>query len=230
MASSADLAAHQQALLLGRRCASCAEHVAARTLIDKTSCPHCGKVSRWQRLDDVEARVDAILQPWRRRRYWIYGLTAAGSFLTGSLPVVATVVTIIALVVMRHTVLRAPMVWLGPRRRVVTRLWLRLWLVIVALSALVLNELLTLLPIANMFIKAIVSVAAAAGYLELGLAYSRNRIRREQRGPELDWWEWALPAAMLALILIGCVAVIAVGIFVFAALGATFDWLEGLWP
>lgn len=229
LASSTDLAAHQQALLLARRCPSCAEHVPLRTLLDQTSCPHCGQVSRWPRLDDVEARVAAILQPWRRRRYWIYGLAAAGSCLTGSLPVVATVVTLSALLVLRHTVLRAPMVWLGPRRRITTRLWLRLWLLLVALLALVLNELLTLLPLAGMLIKAIVSVAAAAGYLELGLAYCHNRIRREQRGPELDWWEWALPLAMLALILLSCVAVIAVGIFVVAALGSTFDWLTGLW-
>jgi hypothetical protein len=222
------IASHHRALLLARRCNHCAERIPAGVALTGTSCPHCNDAIRWPALDDPDARIEALMTVWRRRRWWVYGLVAGASFLTGSLPLVATGITIVALLVMRHTVLRAPLAWLSPRRRVVMRLHLRQWLALVAVMALVANELLTLLPLVNMPVKMLVSLGSAALYLETSLRYVKGRLRRDQRGPELDAWEWALPLAMLVLLMAGCIAVVATFWLVFELLEQGLGWLGSL--
>ena len=66
------------------------------------------------------------------------------------------------------------------------------------LMTLAANELLTLLPWANMPLKMIVSVLFTGLFVEGSLFYLSAGLRREASDDHrLAWWEWGLPTGMV---------------------------------
>ena len=189
--------AHRRALIMKRRCAHCAEPVRAGVLLRGKPCPHCGRVSSWQHEGDAEQFIGALDAKWSRRRWWVYGILAVGAFATGMIPLAATALTILAMVYARFAIVRSPIQWFSPSRRFTARFTMRLWMLITGLMALVVNELLTLVPWANMPLKMIVSVFFTGLFVEGSLFFLKGRLRREASEDHgLQWWEWGLPAGL----------------------------------
>lgn len=187
---------HGLALLLRQRCPACAEVVAPAVALHAQPCPACGTRPLALAGLNITERLDKLADTWRARRPWIYGLTALGAALGGTLPLVAALATLGGLVAARFGVLQPALRWLSPQRRVLTGLAVRLWLLAVAGAALVLHEILTLLPGIGLLLHVVVALAATLAYVEGALVVVRDRLRRDQRGPRLDTWEWALPAGL----------------------------------
>ena len=225
---SASLEAHRSELLLRRRCGDCAERVPAGAVLGGGTCPSCASEITFVTADNVEERINQMLGRWGARRWVIYGLTALGALLTGFFPLAASLVTLVALLVMRHAVLRGALGWLGPKRRMATKMMLRQWMVLVALAGLLADQLLRLIPIGGIFGKMAVALALAVLFLESSLRFAAGRIRREVRGAALDSWEWALPLALVVLMVLAALAVMAVGMWVIGLLGSSMTWLMGL--
>ncbi len=220
---------HQRALILKRRCAHCAESVPPAVLLRGQPCPHCGRVSTWHHESDVGALSDGVDEQWRKRRWWFYGVVAALSFATGMFPIAASLVTIMAMVYARFVLVRQSLDWFGPARRFTTRFTLRLWMLTTSLLVLISNELLTLVPWANMPLKMLVSLLGAALFVEGSLRFLRGRLKDEaSQDPGLRWWEWALPAALLAGAVALSLALTATILFVVELYQGAIGWL-GTW-
>ena len=195
---NAQQTAHRRSLMLQRRCGHCAELLPARVLLQGKPCKHCGKVSSWRADMDAEALIKGLDQKWSSRRWWFYGILAVSTLATGMLPLAASLLTVLALIYARIVIVRQPIQWFGPSRRFTTRFTLRLWMLLTGLFALVGNELLTLLPWANMPLKMLVSVIGASFFVEGSLMYLRGRLRQEASSdPGLKWWEWMLPVGLI---------------------------------
>jgi hypothetical protein len=210
-----------------RRCGWCAEPVGIGVLLRAEPCPRCGRaegegahrqalLSNPNTGDGPHSLLDPIEDKWRARRWWLYGLLAAGTFATGTLPFVATLLTVAFFIAMRFLLIREPVQWFGPARRLTSRFTLRMWLLLTSVVTLVANELLTFLPGVNMLLKMLVSVAGAALFVEGSLWFLRGRLRREASpDPSLQWWEWGLPLTLIGVV---------------CALGASLALvLHGLW-
>lgn len=204
------VADHQRRLMLEMRCAHCAERVAPEVLLRTGRCGCCGELNTWSASGANGRVLRDLAATWRRRRYWVYGLVGVGSFLTGALPLVASLVTFVGMAVARYGIVRAALQWLTPARRVATAMTLHIGLVFAALAALIVHELLTLLPFINLPLKGAASVLGVMAYTELALRLVEHQLHRDQRGPRLDTWEWLLPSSLVAASVGLAVAVAAV--------------------
>ena len=118
--------------------------------------------------------------------------------------------------------------WLSPRRRLVTRLSLRLWLVAVAVSTLVVHELLTFLPGINLAAKPIAAWVMMAAFVEVGLRGLRGRLLRDQESTDLDMWEWMIPLGLLSAVVGVCVVGVMATWWVLNWMGEAAASLEGM--
>jgi len=220
--------AHRTALLLRHRCGECAEQVEAAKVLRAEDCAHCGSRLAFVVKGEAEPWIDSVLATWRGRRWLIYGLTAFGTLLAGFLPLAATLVMLVALLLTRHALLRTAVGWLGPKRRITTKLIVRMAMVLTAMLALLADQVLSLVPALGIVAKAVVAVVLTVVFLETSLRFVVGRIRREQRGPELDIWEWLLPLLLLLMLLATTAAVVFVFLWVINLLQGSFAWLLGL--
>lgn len=193
-----DQEAHSRALLLKRRCGRCAERVPASALLRAAACPHCGERLGWPAAEDAASLIAALNARWAKRRWPVYGLVAASTAVTGFLPLLPTLVSIAFLLYIRLAILREPVGWFSPARRVLSRLALKLWFLAIGCLNLALVSLVALVPFANVVLSGLVSLATTALFVEVALDYLRGRLRREaEAGPALDAWEWGLPVGLL---------------------------------
>jgi hypothetical protein len=194
-------ALHRRNLREQRRCGWCAERVPVGVLLRGERCPSCGLAEAPQATASADL-LGPLEARWKARRWWLYGVLAVATFLTGTLPLVATLLTVAFFVAMRFLIVREPLQWFGMGRRLTSRFTLQMWLLVISVGTLVANELLTFLPLANMPLKMLVSVGGAVCFVEGSLWFLRGRLRREASGdPSLEWWEWGLPVGLIAALL-----------------------------
>lgn len=218
---------HRTALLARRRCPACAEHRPARELLAGEPCPHCAAPNLASTMA-ADRRIELALAPARRRRLIGYLLVGGAAAIAGIVPLLATVTTVMAMIILRRTILRGATDWLSPKRRVTTKLFLRQWLVIAALLMLVIDEIATLLPIPGWPIRVGSAALSAALYVEVALVMLRGRIARDQRSAELDVWEWLLPLFATAGLIGAAVAAAAMFLGAYEVVTMTFAWLGSL--
>ncbi len=217
-----DQAAHQRELLLRGRCSACAEKVPLGALVAQEACPHCATSLVWPASDGLDSVVSGLTAKWRGRRLWVYSLLTLSTGLTGFLPIVPTILAVAFLIYMRFAILRSPMQWLSPGRKVTTKLTLKLWIATIGIVTLALSTLSDLIPFANIFIKMGLNLGAGALFIEVALWHIRGRLRLEQnKGAKLEWWEWGLPVFLLAGAMVG-------GICAFAAFAVAWEIISGL--
>lgn len=174
---------------------------------------------------DLERRVELALGPARSRRVAGYVAVGVAAAVAGWVPLLATLTTLVALLVMRRAITRGAGGWLSPKRRATTKLLLRQWLVIAAFSMLLLDELATLLPIPGWPVRVVSAVGAAALYVEVSLVILRDRLRRDQHSPHLQLGEWLLPALATLLMLGAALAAAATLVLAYEVIAASFGWL-----
>jgi uncharacterized protein (DUF983 family) len=144
---------HQQALIQRQRCPRCAERAPASRILRGETCGRCGVRLRLDASDDHAREVLVALQAgWEKTRILVYGSVLVATFLTGLVPMVAAVATTIAMTLANVLLIRNPLQWLPPTRRVWS--WLRIdaWFAILTVVSFVLNA-----------VAATMLVAAGAG-------------------------------------------------------------------
>jgi hypothetical protein len=146
----------------------------------------------------VDSIIAGIDRRWRARRLVFYAVVTVTTALAGFLPFLPTLLSVASMVYVRLAVLREPVQWFGPGRRLVTRFALKLWLVAVGSLTLVLNSLAVLVPFANVPLSGAICLGANVLFVEVALVYLRGRLRREaETGPALESWEWGVPAGLV---------------------------------
>lgn len=133
---------HRQHLLSRRRCPHCAEPARARQVLRGERCSHCDRPLVLAGTEDRAVEVlEAIRSGWRSSRYAVYAAVLVATFLSGWIPLLASLVTAAAMISANFSLLRRPLRWLPPLQRAATKLVSRLWFVLVLLGATLLNTL-----------------------------------------------------------------------------------------
>ncbi|MEN0067847.1 MAG: hypothetical protein AAGA48_37305 [Myxococcota bacterium] len=133
---------HKQRLLSRRRCPHCAEPASARRILQGLPCGKCGAPLEVPGTEDRAAEVLAAIRAgWKTSRYAVYVAVLLATFLSGWVPLLASIVTAGAMITANLTLLRRPLRWLSPVQRAITRLGSRLWFVMLLLTSMVLNTL-----------------------------------------------------------------------------------------
>ena len=142
MSDSESTMVHRQRLLQRRRCPRCAERVSARAVLKGAACRHCGADLRLHDSDDHAADVlGAIQAGWTRARLAVYAAVVGATFLTGWVPLLAGAVNALGLILTNLVLIRRPLKWLPPGRRMTTRFLVRSWLLVLILAAIAMNTL-----------------------------------------------------------------------------------------
>lgn len=220
------LEAHRAVLLAQRRCPACAEHRPARALLRGEACPHCEASGLVSHLS-LERRIELALGSLRRKRLVGYFLTAAAAAVGGIVPLVATLTTVLAMLLMRRALFHDATAWLSPSRRVATKPFLRQWLVLSTLIMLVADQAATLLPVPGWPLRVLSAVGTVALYVEVSLRIVENRLRRDQSSPQLQAGEWLLPLLTTLGMLLTAVAAAAMVAAAYAAVQWIFDGVQG---
>lgn len=183
MSTDDPLFLHRQRLLQRRRCPHCAERVTARAILAGSDCPSCGGPLRLSGTEQHATQVlGAIRAGWSRSRILVYAGVLVATFLAGWVPWLGTAVTAVAMVLANILLIRRPLQWLRPGRRMVTRLVLRVWLFALVLVSFLLNTLAAgLIPAlgAGAVLSGIVGLVTTVLYVEGSLMAVERGIRAQ---------------------------------------------------
>jgi hypothetical protein len=139
----------------------------------------------------------SIASRWWGGRIVGYLAVALGSFLTGVVPLLQSVLLLVALFVLHIALMRRALCWLSPGRRVAARFTIKLWGAGLACLNLLLNVAVAPLIGLSAGILALSGFTATVLYVEGGLLLIRQRMRWELEGRRLSMWEWGLPASLI---------------------------------
>ena len=220
--------AHRRALMLKRRCPSCAEPVNNKVLLRGQPCANCGLVAQWSMRPDAEGIIEGVEARWHRTRLILYGVLAVAALVVSFLPVAGSVALIVAQVAAWLLVVKGTTRWFGPARRATTRFALKLWMVLIGLFGIAALEALTVAAGFNLVLKPVLSVLTLLIFVETSLWFIRGRLKEEAAGTSLRWWEWALPAGLVFGVA-GAGALAALSMFALITVAqSALQWLGGL--
>ena len=188
---------HRRKLLLQGRCGRCAEQVPASVALRGRPCPHCG--DRLVIPGGLDAELTATAGVWR---WVVYGLVLVSTLVGGLIPLLPTVLVFGSMMVAQVFIVRRPLKWLSPARRVTARFNLSLVLALLNAFNLFINVL--ILPFVGLsaVVASAVGTLLTVAYVEAALAFVRGRIEAEGREEPLRAWEWALPASLVTLLVV----------------------------
>lgn len=135
------------------------------------------------------------------------------------IPLVPALLMALSLALAHFVLIREPLGWLSPIRRIVTRLSFKLVMAVVTMITLLINVLLLPFLGINTVISIVIGFLGTAIYVELALFWIGNRLEREAHRPGLDLWEWAVPVTAL-----GALIVTTFGLVTIAALASALIW------
>jgi hypothetical protein len=200
-----DLDAHHDALLLRGRCGCCAEPVTRHRLLRQLDCEHCGASLCPRGAHDLHTRLEHGRLAWRSVGY---GLVAAASFFAGTVPLVQAALQIVAFLVLHVVLLRRPLYWLTPVRRLTARTTIKLLGAVLGATSVLVNLLVAPLPGVSNAVLAIVGFAFTAAYVEGGLVILRRRLLWEAEGRPLSPVEWGLPAGLIGVLVMSTLGLV----------------------
>lgn len=188
---------HQIELRLAGRCPHCAEEVPRLAQLRGKPCPHCKQLAPGHPRQASSELIEALRKRWARWRFVAYPLLAFATGIAGLVPLLATPARILGLIVIHVAFVRRPLSWLPFKRRLASKLTLRLLLAALGITGMLVDAVVAPLPLVNGIVSGIVSVAAAVVYAEVALRFAIGRMQREAETSELSWWEWLLPTSLL---------------------------------
>ncbi len=200
-----DLDAHHDALLLAGRCGRCAEVVKRHRLLRQLTCVHCGASLAVRGALDLPVRLERGRWRWRVLGY---GLVGVASFIAGTIPLVQSALQVLALLVLHIILLRRPLLWLTPGRRLAARTTIKLLGAVLGAVSVLLNVLVAPLPGVSNAVLATFGFGLTAVYVESGLAVIRRRLRWEAEARPMSVVEWGLPAGLVGTLLLSTVGFI----------------------
>jgi hypothetical protein len=137
-----------------------------------------------------------------------YGLVGAASFFAGTIPLVQSGLQVLALLVLHIALLRRPLLWLTPGRRLAARTTIKLIGAVLGATSVLVNVAVAPLPGVSNAVLAALGFGLTAVYVESGLWVIRGRLRWEAEGRPLAVVEWGLPVVLVATLLLSTAAVI----------------------
>lgn len=199
------LDAHHDALLLRGRCGQCAEPVRRHRLLRQLDCGHCGAALVVRGAFDLPERLQHGRWRWRLIGY---GLVGAASFFVGTIPLLQSALQVGALLVLHVVLLRRPLLWLTPARRLAARTTIKLVAALIGATSVLVNVAVAPLPIVSNAVLAGLGFALTAVYVECSLTVIRRRLRWEADRRPLSFSEWGLPVALVTALMVSTLGVV----------------------
>jgi len=198
---------HQRRLVERRRCPHCAEFQPSVTWMAGGRCGRCGESLTLLASEDHAAVVLARLsRDARTTRVVAYGGVAVANLVIGWMPILGTLVTAVGMVIANLWLVRRPTTWLPVQHRMLVRLLVRAWFVVM-LAVSVEANLIAAPLIAVLGLGIAVSTGSAVLvtllYVEGALWLVRRRVHRAVARPHGDWGWLLVPVGL------GLVAVVA---------------------
>lgn len=203
------LSLHRRELATRGRCPYCAEHVGAVEVLRGKPCSRCGTSLAYTGLGSPDAIIARLNEQWGRWRYVAFPLIAAATAVAGVVPLLGGIVRLAAMVLIHVVFVRRPLLWLSMKRRIAAKITLRLYLLALALLGLLIDAIVAPFLGVNALVTGVTSVVVAVLYAEGSLAFICARMRQESRGAPLALWEWAVPGALLFILLGAAAALVA---------------------
>ena len=194
---------HEKRLLARGRCGRCAERVSPVASLRGEACPHCEEP-----LGNHQNLVGEIRAGQRKWRLLGYGLIGVASFLAGWIPLLQAVVQVMAIFVLHVILLRGSLEWLPLNRRILARLTMKIYGALVVVMGFMINVAVVPLVGLSPFLLALVGPLLTALYVEGGLRIVGRRIQWEAEGKGMGVLEWAVPLALVGLVLGSVVATV----------------------
>ncbi len=148
---------------------------------------------------DLPTRLERGRWRWRAVGY---SLVAVASFAAGLVPLAQSMVQIVAIFILHVVLLRRPLQWLTPARRMTTRFTVKLLGAGLGAVGVLVNVAVAPLPGVSAVVLAGVGFTLTAIYVEVGLMVVRRRLQWEADGVALRVREWMLPGVLVGGLLI----------------------------
>ncbi|MEN0063395.1 MAG: hypothetical protein AAGA48_14685 [Myxococcota bacterium] len=220
---SQPLLVHQRRLIERRRCPHCAELQPRVTWFQGGTCRYCGgSLTLVASEDHVKLLLARLNRDARTTRIVAYGGVFIATLIVGWVPVFTSVITAVGMVIANLWLVRRPTASLPVQHRMLVRLLVRAWFVVMlALSVeanLIAAPLIAFLGL-GIAVSTGSQVLVTGLYVEGALWLVRRRVHRAVARPDGDWGWLALPVGA------GLVAVLAflVGIPVLQQLVGSLD-------
>jgi hypothetical protein len=168
----------------------------------------------------------AIEARGRRRLLGLAVAVGLAQLLLGWLPLVGALALVLAAAGIRVAILAPTSALLSPRRRVLTRWTARLLMAAAVAATVIAVELLTLLPVLGLPIKAVIGAAEVAIMASAVTGYVHWQLRREAAGQAIAAWEWVILALAFAALVTSVVTLALVFVAIAAAFDSILGWLQ----
>jgi len=209
------LLAHRRRLLLRKRCPECAERAAAGAILRGEPCSHChAELVLDHGGEHADRMLGAVRRRWGRWRFVVYPLALIANLLAGLIPLLSTVVLIVTMLIADVALVRRPILWLSPARRVMTRTTVKLWFAMLGVVSALVN--LAAAPFITAFgagaiASAVSGLLATALYIEGALWLVTRRVRLESVTRRLGLLEWTVPVGLLGGLVLSGLGTVVVG-------------------
>ncbi len=210
MSDSSPSLVHQRRLVERRRCPHCAEFQPSVTWLSGGTCRRCeGSLTLFASEDHAATLLQRLDRDARFTRVVAYGGVFVGSLVIGWAPMLSTLVTALGMLVANFWLVRRPTAWLPVQHRMLVRLIVRAWFVVMlALSVeanVIAAPLIALLGL-GIGVSTGSAVLVTVLYVEGALWLVRRRVRRALARPAGDWGWLVLPVALGFVVLLAFLA------------------------
>jgi hypothetical protein len=196
---------HRHVLLSQQRCSECAEQIPPKIILSGGDCPECETTLGDQLADEA---IGVIRQKWKRQRWVVYFAVAGLSFFAGLIPMLQGVAMVVVLIYLHIKVIRKPLQWLSPSRRVAARFSIKIFAAGLICFNLVCNVLVIPLVGASALVLSALSVFQVVFFCEGSLKLIDRRLEWERNGESLKVREWLFPTALMG----GTLAIVGTGL------------------
>lgn len=203
---------HQRRLVERRRCPHCAELQPSVTWLSGGHCRRCGESQVLLASDDHARTLLASLdRDARITRVVAYGGVFVANLLVGWAPMLSTLVTAAGMIGANLWLVRRPTAWLPVQHRMLVRLLVRAWFVVMLALSVEANVIAAPL-IAFLGLGIAVSTGSAVLvtvlYVEGALLLVRRRVRRALERPDGDWAWLAVPVGLGMVVILVFFAIV----------------------
>ena len=212
---------HSNILLQRHRCGACAEATTAVSILREEPCTFCGRTLRWSRADDAATLGDKLRLTWNQRRWWVVSAVLLLSFLGGQVPMLQSLLMVGAMIFLHVWLIRKPLKWFPPARRLCAALNVKILLVSIAMFILFVNVLIWPFACANGLVLAVLGVGGVLLHVQGGFMIVERRLKWEVAGRPFGIHDWLVPVFLLAVLL----GVTLVGTL---SMYFTWEWMMGL--
>ena len=195
-----DLSLHRNRLLEMHRCGFCAELVPASDILHQRNCLHCDQALVWTPQEEGDSLFRRLKSKWSTRRWLIVLFVAIASFFFGQVPMLQSVVLVVALICVHVFLIRKSLNWFPLKRRITAKITIQLIAAFISVLNLVVNALVAVFPVVGGVILSVFSVFNLMVFMHSSLFVIKRRLLWEEQKKPFGFKDWAIPMLFFGMV------------------------------